>query len=56
MDELNRKMQEFSSELYKGAGAHGQPGSGARQENASPQQGDGENVVDADFEASDEKK
>lgn len=55
MDELNRKMQEFSSELYKGSGAYGQ-GSGAGQENSGAQQDNGDNVVDADFEASDEKK
>ncbi|MBI4044676.1 MAG: molecular chaperone DnaK [Candidatus Diapherotrites archaeon] len=57
MDELNHVMQEFSSELYKGAGAHGQQQGGkAGPENAGAGQGNGENVVDADFEASDEKK
>ncbi|MDO8634002.1 MAG: molecular chaperone DnaK [archaeon] len=57
MDELNKKMQEFSSELYKGAGAHGQQqGGGAKQESGGSQQGSDDNVVDADFEASDEKK
>ena len=57
MDELNREMQTFSSELYKGAGAHGQQqGGGAKQENGDSHQSNDENVVDADFEASDEKK
>ena len=50
--ELTKVMQEFSSELYKGAGQQ----QGPSQEDMNQGQGSDDNVVDADFEASEDKK
>lgn len=56
MDELNKEMQKFSSELYKGAGTYGAQQGKAGQSQDEGESANGDNVVDADFEASDEKK
>lgn len=55
-EELSKKMQEASAELYK----HAQQGSagqkhGRQNKNNDAEQGNDENIVDADFEAKDEK-
>jgi len=59
MDELNKELQAFSSELYKNAQAQQQAQQGAQQEAPKEEKKEkkkkDDNVVDADFKMEDDK-